>query len=157
MKILLATDGSEFSNAAIEMLPNIVAKPETTSIKIISAFEHPNPIGTESFAISVEYYNDLDKIRQTEATKFVEQAESQILKLFPDQKPDLTTRVIVGSPPQIIVETANEWEADLIIIGSHGYGFWSRVLLGSVSNSVLQHAHCSVLIVRKAKEETKEK
>ena len=156
MKILLATDGSEFSNAAIEMLPNIIAKPESTSIKIISAYEYPNLAGIEQIAISTEIYDDFEKILHSEATKFVEQAESQILKLFPDKKPDLTTRVTVGSPPQIIVETAIEWEADLIVIGSHGYGFWSRLMLGSVSNSVVHNATCSVLIV-KTNKETKEK
>lgn len=149
MKILLAADGSTFSKAAISMLPDMVAKPESASIKIISVYEHPNPMGTEPFAISAEYYNELEQIRKKSAYHIVENAAAQILNLFPNAKPDLTTCVAIGSPSQIIVETADEWKADLIVVGSHGYGFWSRVLLGSVSNSVVQHAHCSVLVVRK--------
>ena len=46
------------------------------------------------------------------------------------------------------IEEAQNWGADLIIVGSHGYGFWSRALLGSVSNAVINHAPCSVLVVR---------
>jgi nucleotide-binding universal stress UspA family protein len=148
MKILLATDGSDFGNAAIEILPDIIGKPENAIIKILSVYEHPTPMGTEPFAISSEFYNELEQIRQKAAENIVEQAKTQITKLFPNSVPDLSTRVAIGSPPQIIVETADEFEADLIVIGSHGYSFWSRVLLGSVSNSVIQHAHCSVLVVR---------
>ncbi|MCB1025610.1 MAG: universal stress protein [Acidobacteria bacterium] len=53
-----------------------------------------------------------------------------------------------------IVEKAKRWNADLIIVGSHGRGFWGRVMLGSISDSLVHHAPCSVLVVRKP--ETKE-
>ena len=46
------------------------------------------------------------------------------------------------------VETAEEFGSDLIIVGSHGYSRWERLLLGSVSQSVVHHAPCSVLVVR---------
>ena len=148
MKILVATDGSDFSKAAIDALANIVAKPDATSIKIISAFERPTPIATEPFAVSAEYYNAMEEAGREQARKFVEQAETQIRALFPNAAPDLTTEVIVGSPQRAIVERAQEWGADLIVAGSHGYGFWSRTLLGSVSNSIVHHAPCSVLVVK---------
>ena len=48
----------------------------------------------------------------------------------------------------IHVETAEEMGADMIVLGSHGYKRWERLLLGSVSNSVVHHAHCSVMVVR---------
>ena len=47
-----------------------------------------------------------------------------------------------------IVGHATPAAADLIVLGSHGYKTWERLLLGSVSNSVVHHAPCSVLIVR---------
>jgi nucleotide-binding universal stress UspA family protein len=153
MKILLATDGSDFSKAAIDILPDIIGKPEDAIIKILSVYEHPSPMGTEPFAISSEFYNELEQIRQKAAENIVEQAKTQIKQMFPNAAVELTTRVAIGSPQQIIVETADEWKANLIIIGSHGYSFWSRILLGSVSNSVVQHAHCSVLVVRDINEE----
>ena len=40
------------------------------------------------------------------------------------------------------------WKADLIVVGSHGYPTWERLLLGSVSQAVVSHAKCSVEVVR---------
>lgn len=148
MKILIATDGSDFSKAAIEALANIVVKPDATNIKIISAFERPTPIAAEPFAVSAEYYNAIEEAGREQAEKFVKQAETQIRSLFPNDALDLTTEVVTGSPQRIVVEEAKQWGADLIVVGSHGYGFWSRAMLGSVSNSIVHHAPCSVLVVK---------
>ncbi len=157
MKILIATDGSVYSKAAIDMLANIIAKPENTSLKIISAFEHPTSIAAEPFAVSAEYYNEMAQFLREQAKQSVKHAETAIRSLFPGSLLDITTEVLDGSPQRIIVETAQEWGADLIVVGSHGYGFWSRALLGSISNSVVNHAPCSVLVVRTAAAETPEK
>ena len=48
----------------------------------------------------------------------------------------------------MIVEEARGWGADLIVGGSHGYGFMKRMLLGSVAGTVVANAHCSVHVVR---------
>jgi nucleotide-binding universal stress UspA family protein len=53
-----------------------------------------------------------------------------------------------GHPPSVILDYAEKWGADLILVGSHGLGAVARFLLGSVAKSVLQGAHCSVEIVR---------
>jgi nucleotide-binding universal stress UspA family protein len=60
----------------------------------------------------------------------------------------VTTEVLTGSPKRIIVEEAETWGADLIVVGSHGYRGWERLLLGSVSQAVVSHADCSVEVVR---------
>ena len=155
MKILVATDGSDFSTAAINMLVNIVANPETTAFKIVSAVEFQAMLPSNGFiAVSAEYYNDMQESLREQAKQSVEQAETEIRSLFPGGLLDVTAEVSDGSPARVIVETAENWEADLIVIGSHGYGFWSRALLGSVSDSVVHHAPCSVLVVRSAPAET---
>ena len=150
MKILVATDGSDFSKAAIDILADVITKPENTSLKIVSVFERPTPIAAEPFAISAEYYNAMEEMGRKHTKECSEQAETQIRALFPNAVLDLTSEVIIGSPQRVIVETARKWGADLIVVGSHGYGFWSRLMLGSVSNSVVHHAPCSVLVVRNA-------
>ncbi len=150
MKILLTTDGSDFSKAAINFCRNIIPDPTKTSLKILLTVERPVPIAAEPFAISAEYYNEIEQSLREKGRTNVEQAEAEIRSLFPDGLFELTTEVITGSAQRIIVERAEDWGADLIVVGSHGYGFWSRTLLGSVSNSVLHHAPCSVLVVRKA-------
>lgn len=72
------------------------------------------------------------------------------LKSAPDTGFKITGEVIQGSPKQVIVEEAESWGADLIVMGSRGLGAWNRLLLGSVSNAVVHHAKCSVEIVRLA-------
>lgn len=149
MKILIATDGSDFSTAAVEACRGIIADSQNTSVKIISVVERPMPVAAEPFAISAEYYNKIEEVGRKQAKEDVEQAEALLRSVFPNVSIDVTTEVFFGSPQREIVETARQWGADLIVMGSHGYGFWSRVLLGSVSNSVMHHAPCSVLMVRK--------
>ena len=148
MKILIATDGSNFSKGAIDACRNIVADSQNTSFKIVSAVEYPTPPAAEIVMISAEYYNQIEQAGHAQAKAFLEQAAAQLRLLFPNVSLDLTTEVIDGSPPRVIVEKAQEWGADLIVTGSHGYGFWSRTLMGSVSSSIVHHAPCSVLVVR---------
>jgi nucleotide-binding universal stress UspA family protein len=56
----------------------------------------------------------------------------------------------IGSPAEVLVRDAEDHEADLIVVGARGLGAVQRVLLGSVSESVLRHASCPVLIARRA-------
>jgi nucleotide-binding universal stress UspA family protein len=56
----------------------------------------------------------------------------------------------VGHAAETIMETAKNWGADLVALGSHGRRGFSRFLLGSVSYAVASHAPCSVEIVRKS-------
>jgi nucleotide-binding universal stress UspA family protein len=56
-----------------------------------------------------------------------------------------------GTPQAVILSRAEEWLADLIILGSHGQTSAADTLLGSVTDSVVRHAHCPVLIVRPGK------
>ena len=54
----------------------------------------------------------------------------------------------IGDPPITILNQATEWGADLIVLGSHGWRGIDRMLMGSVSESVALHAHCSVEVIR---------
>jgi len=56
--------------------------------------------------------------------------------------------VQIGSPVGEVVKAAQDWPADLIVIGSHGRGGLKRALLGSVAEGVMRQAHCPVLVVR---------
>ena len=59
----------------------------------------------------------------------------------------VTGDVLTGPPREAILDEADRWKADLIVMGSHGYGVWQRFLLGSVSRAIVSHAKCSVEIV----------
>jgi nucleotide-binding universal stress UspA family protein len=148
MKILVSTDGSEFSRAAVEKCCAIVVAPEKTTIKIVSVFEVVEPL---DISISPEFSQELEASAQKKAKEFASQAEAQIRERFPDI--NLETQISTGAPDQILIETAREWQADLIVIGSHGQGFWRRMLLGSITDSLVHHAPCSVLVVRRKEKE----
>ena len=150
MKILIATDGSEYSRAAIEKCCEIAVKAENTAIKIVAVYHDYTPPGT--FSLSVQYRKYAEEFRHALhklAEEHAEEALTIIQALLPTADTDLTTHVAVGAADKIIIETAQEWNADLIVVGSHGYGFWERTMIGSVSDSVIHHAPCSVLVVRK--------
>ena len=149
MKILIATDGSQFSDAAVEKVCRMVEKAKDVNVKIVSAYEQPVMAVAAPYAISAGYNPILEKEMREMAAQAVAQAEQKISERFPVLKENLSTHVLSGSPEQAIVEEAENWGADLIVVGSHGYGFWERMFLGSVSNAIVHHAPCSVLVVRK--------
>ena len=148
MRILIATDGSEYSKAAIEESCRMVIDPENAEVLVVSAYEDSYPITAEPFALSADYYQKLEESVRAQAESFVDDAKMLIGIKFPSSNFLVATEILRGSPDQQIVEKAKEWKADLIVVGSHGRGFWGR-LLGSVSNGVVHHAPCSVLVVRK--------
>lgn len=150
MKILLATDGSEFSRTAIEKCCQLVVKPENTEIKVLSVFENMYPVAADPFAISAEYVEAMEAAGKKQSEQFIAEAEKQFRECLPNARFELTTAVARGPAIQAIIEEAEKWSADLIVVGSHGRGFWARTFLGSVSQALMQHTPCSVLVVRKA-------
>jgi len=148
MKILIATDGSEYSTAAVNEACRSVIRPEGADVLIVSVFEDAYPIMAEPFAISAEYYQKVEDAVQELCEQHVSDASNLIKGRFPADSVAVQTDVLRGAPDQQIVEKAKDWGADMIVVGSHGRGFWGR-LLGSVSTGVVHHAPCSVLVVRK--------
>ena len=146
MKILLAVDGSIHSDTALAE----VAKrpwPAASEIKVITVTDIPVMVGMEPWVVSPVYFEELDKSIRQAAQKILSEALTR-LKGLESEAMKITGEVIQGSPREVIVDKAEEWGADLIVIGSRGLGAWNRLLLGSVSNAVVQHAKCSVEIVR---------
>ncbi len=150
MRILIGTDGSDYSKAAVTECCNLLIHSGNTEILIMSAYEDSYPVMAEPFAISSEYYKQLESKVKNEAASFVEDAKRIISTHFPMAEVTIETEVVRGPPDQQIIEKATQWKADIIVVGSHGRGFWGR-LLGSVSDGVVHHAPCSVMVVRKPK------
>lgn len=147
MKILLATDGSAHSKAAVEVVANR-SFPVNTKVCIVSVYKGTSLINTlEPMGVSHEYYAEVDQNAFKAAEKITENAA----KILRAKNPTLiiTTMVIGGSPKSAILKEAETFGADLIIVGSHGHGVIESFLLGSVSQAVALHAKCSVEIVRK--------
>jgi nucleotide-binding universal stress UspA family protein len=149
MKILLPTDGSDFSIASARACAEIAAKEEAAEIRVISVIESLTP--DEPFDTESDYFQAVRQASKAAAEENVEIARRIILDRPGNENLKVETKTLTGKPDKMIIREAEEWEADLVVIASHGYGFWARTLLGSVSDSVVHHAPCSVLVVRTGK------
>jgi nucleotide-binding universal stress UspA family protein len=146
MKILIATDGTEFSHSAIEKACQIIAEPENTSVKVISPYTEVLPL--DAFPQSAEYARKEEAALHKQAEEYAAEGAALIEKYFPNRGVTVTNQAIMGAPDEILIETAKEWNADIIVVGSHHRGFLERTFLGSISDSLVHHAPCSVFVVR---------
>ena len=136
MRILLAVDGSKFSVAATQAILT-QHQPQGTEVKVLHVVDLALPIPTLYAA----------GFRQ-ESLKRGEELVRQARQRLAEAGYKVLTAVEEGDPKSKIVEDAARWNADLIMIGSHGRRGLDRFLMGSVSEAVARHAHCSVQIVR---------
>ena len=139
MKILIGVDDSEFSRAAVEAVANRPCL-EGTAVKLVSAVETFKMLAYEGEGRNNEYEN---------ARRAIDRAFA-ILQNSPNRF-EVAGDIIEGHPKQVLLDEAEKWGADLIVVGSHGRRGLDRFLLGSVSQAVALHAKCSVEIVRVAK------
>lgn len=144
MKILLAIDDSQFSEAATRILATQF-RVQDTEVRVLHLIE-PIILSVPP-QMAQGYAPEMSEIRQDQLKKgqeLVAQA-AQVLRAA-GFKVDAVLKE--GDIRAGIVDTAAEWHADLIVLGSHGRKGVERFLLGSVSEAVARHAPCSVEIVR---------
>tara|TARA_R110000868_G_scaffold107999_1_gene295123 strand:- start:578 stop:1039 length:462 start_codon:yes stop_codon:yes gene_type:complete len=148
MKIVLAIDGSDFSKAAVKGLSKMPL-PNDSEVNIINIYEYralPTSGLHSTKATLYKYPDDVIKNAQKIGDKIISEA-IKVLKEKNDSL-NITTSVVSGLPKREILEKAEAFDADLIVVGSQGQGAFSRFLLGSVSQYVATHAKCSVMIVK---------
>ena len=156
MKILIGYDGSEYSDAALEDL-KWAGVPGDSEILIVSVADllMSSPDLAEALRQALpsrRIASELTKA-QTHAERVTEEAEeavaraqSRVRQMFPDAK--IGTEVKVGSPAWELIDAADKWNADLIVVGSHGRSALQRLFLGSVSKKVVTDSRCSVRVAR---------
>lgn len=146
MKVLLATDGSDCSRAAVESIANR-PWPEGTEVRIVSVVEVPISVAPESWILPPGYYEEIEGAMRKRAQSAADQAAARLAEAH-GGRIVVSHELLAGAPKSTIVDAADDWGAELIVVGSHGYTGFERFLLGSVSQAVAQHAKCSVEIVR---------
>ena len=148
MKILIATDGSSFGQAAVDFTENIISRPDETKVKVVTVVEPYFLNEVETLIEETDELADLRNASAQQADSVGKTLATELKEKFADSKIEVSNEVLGGAAARAIVEKAEEWDADLIVVGSHGHGFWKRSWLGSVSDRIAHHAPCSVAIVR---------
>jgi nucleotide-binding universal stress UspA family protein len=148
LKVLLAVDGSEGSRHAAEAL---AARPwpAGSEFRVLSVVDMGLSALQAAFEIPALDTAHLESQRAA-AMQRTENAIDSARKILEaaglQTSPSIS--VLVSSPKEVILQEAAEWPADLIVLGSHGHGGFSRFLLGSTSEAVATHAACSVAVIR---------
>ncbi|RVU53811.1 universal stress protein [Anaerosphaera multitolerans] len=141
MKILIPIDGSKISQKAVATAKKIGEKFDA---KLIILTVIPETSIIEQYPSNFPYTLEIEKAN-TERAEYV---LSDVEKELADYPYEVQTIYTSGNPSQQITKFAEEQNVDLIVMGNRGLGAFSRTLLGSVSNKVLNHSNVSVLVVK---------
>jgi nucleotide-binding universal stress UspA family protein len=147
MKVLLAIDGSNCSKAAVEALIGQY-RPKETDVMVLNVVESvrlmPVTYGFGVGPVFAENYNAI----ATEWRAGGEKLVSDVAQRLRSAGFKTSTSMEEGDATERILDCAQKWCPDLILLGSHGWRGLDRLLLGSVSEAIARQASCSVEIVR---------
>lgn len=135
-RILAAYDGSEYADKAFALVLDLATRygAEVDVLAVARPPEFGDDVETEAVVEnSKKHYHELLKPLHARA------AAAGVTPRF---------HVVVGHPAEQIVRHADEWKADLIVVGHRGRTFFERWLVGSVAKYVINHAPCAVLVAR---------
>jgi nucleotide-binding universal stress UspA family protein len=145
-KMLVATDGSEEAKLALSTAADL-AKSTNSELHIAYVFPtavqrpFPNPITARPAEVLQHELEEAMNQAQSFLDRELEQVKGEGVEVA-------DTHLTRGRPDTELVHLSEEIEAGLIVMGSRGLGGVRRALMGSVSDSVVRHAHCPVLVVR---------
>jgi nucleotide-binding universal stress UspA family protein len=144
--VLVGMDGSEDSFRAVRFLQSLCL-PRRTKVRLLSVVErlrYPTTAPGMLQGQLLKMLKELEAERRAELEKVLERAATHL-----DSRITRVTKTTpTGNPADEILATAGAFDADLIVLGARGMGGMARLLLGSVSERVLRHARCPVLIVK---------
>ena len=143
MRVLLAVDGSEQSAFATEAVAALASVSHVTILHVVDL-----PRLTFSM-LGPEIAHDMTGMAHKALQQEGEQILSRTLSQLSSSPFSPTTRMEEGTPADLIMSVAQEEGIDIILMGARGKGQVREFLLGSVSQRVLTHAHCAVLVVNK--------
>ncbi len=151
-RILLATDGSEEATLAAQTAIDLANKPGSELHVVYVRISLYSPALSEAYE-GYEMGVDVGAYLQDESDELARRGQGrldeQVRKIKAAGGSVAQAHLRVGRPEAEITALAKEIGAGLIVVGSRGLGGIRRALLGSVSDSVVRHAHCPVLVVRK--------
>lgn len=141
--IILATDGSEEATSAARVAAKLSGS-TGAGVRIVAVLPTPaNMFGPHFYSDQMK--RDLLERAENDARKFL---DKQAERVESEGGTVVGTHLGTGRADEEIVELAEEVDAGMIVVGSRGLGGVKRALMGSVSGSVVRHAHCPVLVAR---------
>ncbi len=140
-KILVAVDGSSASTRAVECARKLAKLTDATIILVHAYPKTPEYLGEPNLSETIA--------RHTENARNLIDPLAQSLQ---EDGIATITEILQGPPSEAILNVADTREVDLIVMGARGLGSLGSLLLGSVSQKVLSHATCPVMVVRSQKE-----
>src|SRR3982751_4046212 len=156
MRVLIGYDGSPFADAAMDDLQRAGLPADTQALVLAVADVWPQVPGLYRAAavgapldLSAEVLvanNELVTHARAEAAELAERARGRLVEMFPGWRVEAES--VSDSPGSALVERAEQFKGDLIVIGSHGRGALGRLIFGSISQKVVRYAHCSVRVGR---------
>jgi nucleotide-binding universal stress UspA family protein len=144
MKILLATDGSKYSEAATQSVGSGF-RTQGTEVLVLQVVE---PLVFSTPPQMAHGYAPEMAARLQDKLKQAKESVARTAEILRKAGFKVDSRVAENEIRTGILDIAGDWHADLIVLGSHGEKTLRKFLLGSVAEFVARHAHCSVLIVR---------
>ena len=157
MRILIGYDGSESADAAFEDLRR-AGLPREVEALIVSVGEvimPPSAVGhavggpaltSRRLTVVLAQVEAQAAEKLKEVKEFAAEAGARLRSCFPDWEVQALGRA--GSPSAELINKADEWKADLVVVGSHGRSALGQFILGSVSKKVVTDSHHSVRVVR---------
>lgn len=142
-KILCPVDFSEASRNAVRYAHEF-AKGMGAELVLLNIVE-PRPMAVDMSLSYVPLEEDLEKAAREDL--------EEIIRMEKEKGVEVQAEVRIGTPSELILETAEELDVNLVILGSHGKSGLSRLLMGSVAESVVRKATCPVLIVKAEEKE----
>ena len=150
-KILLATDSSEEAELALSTAVDL-ANSTNSQLHVVTVGPwNPDPsYASHEASLRWETYEQASEAIGKEVQEIL---DNQVRKIEEGGGTVQEAHLRRGRKDEEIVRVAEEIGAGLVVMGSRGLGGIRRALMGSVSDSVMRHAHCPVLVVRKEKDQ----
>ncbi|KAF7006817.1 hypothetical protein CFC21_021822 [Triticum aestivum] len=148
--VLVAVDDSDHSNRALEWAVRHVATAGVAAAELVVVHAKPPASSVVTFG-SPAAAGDVVRVVDADLRKRAEDVVDRARRLCVANSVHGLIEVMEGEARYVLCDAVDKHHADLLVVGSHGYGAIKRAFLGSVSDYCAHHAHCSVMIVKQSK------